>query len=282
MVSDGEDALTPVMERRFDYFGGIDFSGAKEPLSNLWSAVAREEAGKLQIIVLRPHAFRTDLRGFVAEGWRTATNASQEARILWGVDFPFGLPAQAAEHLCGSGITWPGLAAWTADRPPDEVREAVPDPLRTPRVTDTGGAMDPLNLRLYRQTVEGIRWLHELREHASVEVQPQAPDLDATTTLIEVYPSTTIRDLGVRCRRTPARPGEHRARVAALHTWLSFANGSIEAAAVVLEDAWDAVIACLTAWLARNDLHQPFRLGSHRPEVLRLEGWIYRPPAALN
>ena len=27
----------------FTYFGGIDFSGAKEPLANLWTAVGREE-----------------------------------------------------------------------------------------------------------------------------------------------------------------------------------------------------------------------------------------------
>jgi hypothetical protein len=196
--------------------------------------------------------------------------------------FPFGLPGAAAEHLCGDGVTWPTLAAWAADRPPDEVREAVPEPLRTPRLTDTGGAMDPLNLRLYRQTIEGIRWLHELRELTDAAVCPQLPSAEAPTTLIEVYPAATVRDLGVRCRRTPGRPGEQRARVAALHTWLSFADASMEAAAVVLEDARDAVIACLSAWLARDDLNQPFRVGSYPPATINLEGWIYRPPAAIS
>ncbi len=266
----------------FQYFGGVDFSGAKEPLSNLWSALAREEAGKLRIVALRPHAFRADLRSYVADGWRSGAGASQDDLILWGLDFPFGLPGRAAEHLCGNGVSWQTLAAWTADRPPDEVREAVPEPLRTPRLTDTGGAMDPLNLRLYRQTIEGIRWLHELRELIDTAVCPQLPSPDAPTTLIEVYPSATVRDLGVRCRRTPGRPGEQRARVAALHTWLSFADPSMEAAAVVLEDAWDAVIACLSAWLARDDLDQPSRVGSHPRDAINLEGWIYRPPAAIS
>lgn len=268
--------------RAFQYFGGIDFSGAKEPLSNLWSALAREEAGKLRIVALRPHAFRADLRSYVAGGWRTGVAAAPDESILWGLDFPFGLPSGAAEHLCGSSVSWPVLAAWTADRPPDEIREAVPEALRAPRLTDTGGAMDPLNLRLYRQTIEGIRWLHELRELTDAAVCPQLPTPDAPTTLIEVYPSATVRDLGVRCRRTPGRPGEQRARVAALHTWLSFADPSMEAAAVVLEDAWDAVIACLSAWLVRDDLEQPFRVGAHPHAAIRLEGWIYRPPAALG
>jgi hypothetical protein len=266
----------------FQYFGGIDFSGAKEPLSNLWSAVAREEAGKLRIIALRPHAFRADLRSYVADGWRAGVGASGDEAILWGADFPFGLPTGAAEHLCGGSVAWQALAAWTADRPPDEIRDAVPEPLRTSRIADTGGAMDPLNVRLYRQTFEGIRWLHELREITDADVCPQARVPDAATTLIEVYPSATMRDLGVRCRRVPGRPGEQRARAAALNTWLSFTDASMEASALVLEDAWDAVIACLTAWLARDDLDQPFRVGSHPRVAISLEGWIYRPPAAVG
>ena len=52
---------------------------------------------------------------------------------------------------------------------------------------------------------------------------------------------------------------------------------------MTLEDAWDATIACLTAWLARDDLRPA--LPRHRPpsrERLELEGWIYRPPATLG
>ena len=52
--------------------------------------------------------------------------------------------------------------------------------------------------------------------------------------------------------------------------------------AVTLEDAWDATVACLTAWLARDDLHQPFRATDHPRATLELEGWIYRPPATLG
>ncbi|HEV2146756.1 MAG TPA: DUF429 domain-containing protein [Longimicrobiaceae bacterium] len=266
----------------FDYFGGIDFSGAKEPLSNLWSAVGRERDGKLQVVSLCPHAFRQDLAHHVSGGWRKPVEAGEDAPILWGADFPFGLPADAAAALTGGPAGWEATAAWVADRPADEVRSALPEHHKAPRRTDTGGAMAPLDLRLYRQTVEGIRWLHELREADEVSILPQAPHPRARTTLIEVYPSGTVTDLGIRCKRAPSRPGEVRARPAALRPYLTFADPGLEAVAVTLEDAWDAVIACLTAYLARHDLEQPFRIHPTERGTIEREGWIYRAPAALE
>jgi hypothetical protein len=263
----------------FTFFGGIDFSGAKEPLSTLWSALGEERDGKLCILALQPHPFRADLCHHVAGGWRKGV-ADEHARVLWGGDFPFGIPRDAARLLLGGDFTWRETAAWVADRPADEVRAAAAEYQKTPRRTDTGGAMAPFDLRLYKQTVEGLRWLHELLENADVSILPQRPAPDAGTTLIEVYPSITSTDLGLRCRRTPSRPGEVRARPAALRTYLEFDHPSLEATAVALEDAWDAVLACLTAYLARHDLDQPRRLGAPE-DTLALEGWIYRVPEAV-
>ncbi|MBV9774569.1 MAG: hypothetical protein JO040_11500, partial [Gemmatimonadetes bacterium] len=110
---------------------------------------------------------------------------------------------------------------------------------------------------------------------------PQAPRPGAPTTLVEVYPSVTLTDLGIRCRRTPSRPGEVRARPAALRPYLTFAHPCLEATAVALEDAWDAVLACLTTFLVRNDLEQPFRVHPQQRATLEREGWIYRVPQAL-
>jgi hypothetical protein len=266
----------------FAWYAGVDFSGAKEPLSNLWTAIGAMEEGKLTIRALRPHAFRADLCAYVAGGWRHRAGAAEDERILWGVDFPFGLPAPATRHLSGNGAPdWPSLLAWVADRPASEVRDGIPDDLRTPRCTDTGGAMSPFDLRLFKQTVEGLRWLHELREMADVAILPQEPAEDATTTLIEVYPSGAAQELGLPRRRAPARPGETRARAAALRTFVQFADPGLEAIAVTLEDAWDATIACICACLSRDDLDQPFRASSHPESTLRVEGWIYRPPASL-
>jgi hypothetical protein len=268
------------MAERFTHFGGIDFSGAKEPLSNLWTALGREQDGRLRISSVRPHAYRADLGGYVAGGWRNGA-AEENSRILWGVDFPFGVPAVVASVL-GVEPAWPRVVAWIADRPADEVRAAAGDLARSLRVADTSGALPPLDLRLYKQTVEGLRWLQDLREEHGACVRPQAPATDAAVTLIEVYPSGTAQELGIPRRRAPGRPGEIRARAAALRTFLDFEDANTEALVVTLEDAWDAAIACLTAFLCRDDLEQPRRAAPGKEALVDLEGWIYRPPATLS
>lgn len=264
------------------WFGGVDFSGAREPLGNLWTAMGREEEGKLHITSLRPHAFRADLAAFVAEGWRESAGAAADDGILWGVDFSCGLPTAAARHLLGDGVDWGSLIAWVADRPADEVRDALPDGARGPRLTDVAGMLAPLDMRTYRQTVEGLRWLHALGEESEVVVRPQRQPDGSSCQLIEVNPSVTAQDLGLPRRRAPSRPGEYRARAAALRTFLTFADPGDGMIAVTLEDAWDATLSCLTAWIARDDLEQPFRTTQHPREVIELEGWVYRSPAALG
>jgi hypothetical protein len=99
--------------------------------------------------------------------------------------------------------------------------------------------------------------------------------------LMEVYPAGAAQELGLPRRRAPGRPGEMRARAAALRTFLHFADPEHEAIACTLEDAWDATIACLTAWLARADLDQPRRIAGSAMAEIELEGWIYRPPDSL-
>jgi len=263
------------MSEPFATFGGIDFSGAREPLSNLWTAVGHPAGERLRIVSVRPHAFRSDLAGFVVEGWREMG----EGRILWGADFPFGLPSEVAGAI--GARNWEDAVAWVADRPPEEVREAAGGAVRTPRLTDGAGAMAPLDLRIFKQTVEGMRWIQTVREATQVSIHPSGVIPDAPVTLIEVYPSLTVRDLGLPRRRSPGRPGEARARSAALRPYLDFADRDIEAAVVTLEDAWDATIACLGAFLCRADLEQANRVEPRSLDRVALEGWIYRPPAAL-
>lgn len=260
------------------YFGGIDFSGAREPLSNLWSALGEMADGRLRIISLRPHAFRADLAGYVSEGWRAT--AEPDGGVLWGVDFPLGLPPEVCEAL-GISFSWEDTLAWVADRPPDEIKEAAGGAIRASRFTDAG-AMAPLDLRLYKQTVEGLRWLHELREEGKIAVYPQCESAATDTALIEVYPSATVRDLGLPRRRAPGGPGQIRARIAAFKPYLDFADPEVAALAATIEDAWDATIACLTAFLCREDLEQPRRVAPDSISRIVHEGWIYRAPAALE
>lgn len=262
----------------FSFFGGVDFSGAREPLSNLWSAVGRAQGDRLEIVDLRPHAFREDLGGFVAEGWREFVPG--EGPILWGVDFPFGVPLEFCQRI-GESADWRRAIRWVADRPPDEVRNEAADLQKTGRATDFGGAMAPLDLRLYKQTVEGLSWLYELVEEKGVSILPQKPG-KSDTALIEVYPSDAARELGLPRRRSPGKPGERKARAAGLRTYVDFANPGIEALAVTLEDAWDATIACICAFLCRNDLEQPARARPGDADRIGMEGWIYRVPETVE
>lgn len=268
---------------RFRYFGGVDFSGAKEPLSTLWTAVGEERDGKLCIVSLCPQPFRADMVSFVADGWRKHAGAEADDGILWGADFPFGLPVDVVNAIEGlRERSWRGVASWVADRPPEEIREGLPAFHKAPRATDTHGAMAPLDLRLYRQTLEGIRVLWELRDAAEVSIPPVAPRVDAGTVMIEVYPAGAVKDLGIKGSKVPFRPGEVRARPAAFRPFFSFDHPSLEATACTLEDARDACLACVVAWLCRDDLEQPFRLDRVPRQTIETEGWIYRPPAALG
>jgi hypothetical protein len=268
------------MAERFSHFGGIDFSGAREPLSNLWTAIGREHNGRLRILSVRPHAYRADLAAYVTGGWRTGLG-DDDPTSLWGVDFPFGLPDGVAKTL-GCGTTWPQVVAWVADRTPEEVRAAAGDTARSMRTADTPGALAPLDIRLYKQTVEGFKWLQLLHEEHQVSICPQAVQPESRVTLIEVYPSNTAQELGMPRRRAPGRAGEIRARAAALRTFVDFDTPDVEALVVALEDAWDAMIACLTSYLCRDDLEQPFRAGKSSRETIETEGWIYRPPVTVT
>ena len=261
----------------FDVFGGVDFSGAREPLSNLWSALGVPRDGLLHVLDLRPHAFRADLMRFIADGCRPLCDVPDDARVLWGLDFPFSLPQPACEQLLGqTQPSWPDVLEWVATRPPNEVVSAASEFQKTARSVDVGRAMAPLDLRLHKQTLQGMRLLDELRRQPDTCVHPFDSD-PARTTLLEVYPSITARDLGVTGRK-PTKPAQALARRRKLEPFVRFAHPSMEACAATLEDAWDAVLACLTAYLVRDDLDQPWRVGRVPQGLVQLEGWIYRHP----
>jgi|GEM_PF-6896668 len=47
-----------------------------------------------------------------------------------------------------------------------------------------------------------------------------------------------------------------------------------------IEDAWDVVLACLTAYLVKHNLDQPTRLSA--TTLRNQEGWIYRHPQMID
>lgn len=275
------------MSTQFDYFGGVDFSGGREPLGNLWSAVGVERDGRLCIVDLRPHAFREDLLHFLCRDLDALVDSAgagegSRRRALWGMDFPFSLPGDVATALMGrSGpVEWREQVDWLAYQSAADLEASARPHRQVMRAIDPPGAMAPLNIRLLKQTLAGARLLDELVRQQGAAVVPQMEAGDAPCVFIEVYPSATGADVGLKPRR-PARAGHVRARPKMLAPCMTFAHPSLEAAAVTLEDAWDATLACLTAWLVRDDLNQPRRLGRHDAGTLAREGWIYRHPDAI-
>lgn len=267
-----------------EYIGGVDFSGARGALANLWSAAGVERGGRLHVLSLRPHAFRPDLADYLAGGWRDELGAGDGAAMLVGLDFPLGLPGEAAAQAVAPDIGWRRVNAWLAERSAEEVADVLTDYRKTPRACDQGTAMAPLDLRVLKQTVEGARWLHELlapgRVNGGVSILPQAPAPDAALTLIEVYPTGTAKDVGIKAPRRPRAPGQAPTRPAALREYVAFDHPATEATACALEDAWDAVLAALTAFFVRGDLGQPARTRGADDPRYSLEGWIYRHPEA--
>lgn len=262
------------------WFAGLDFSGARGALSNLWTCVGSSRDGRLRVHSLRPHAFRPDAAEYLRAGWRSEIGAPDDAPLLAGLDFPFSVPVAAAALLVDRDADFVALNRYLAERSPDEIVEATPDHRKTPRACDRRTAMAPLDLRVYKQTIEGARFLHELLSDQKTRVLPMLPRDGATLTLIEVSPSITAPDIGIKAPRKPKAPGECRSRPAALAHYVDFDHPSLLAAAITLEDAWDAVLACLAAWLVRDDLDQPGRVGTIDERTLMREGWIFRHPNA--
>jgi len=257
----------------FTVFGGLDFSGAKEPLSNLWACTGVERDGGLVVTDLRPHAYRADAADAIV------SSAGDGGRALWGLDFPFALPVDATRELLGGDDPgWDDLLRWVASHPPSDLVEALPTYAKSTRSVDAGSkALAPLDLRLHKQTVEGMRLLHGLRDRVGAAIAPLAPAEASPVTLIEVYPTVTANDLGLRGRK-PRRAGDAGARREQLRPYVTFDHPSLEATAATIEDAWDAVLACVTAYRVRGHLDQP----EGRSPLTAIEGWIYRDPAAVG
>lgn len=105
-------------------------------------------------------------------------------------------------------------------------------------------------------------------------------DRTGAGTLVEVYPAGSLRAWGLPYRRYKATPalGASVDALLALAPWLNL--GNFEAQCRVSDDAFDAVIAALTARAAALRLTTP--PPPQYPDHARLEGWIVLPTGALS
>jgi hypothetical protein len=179
---------------------GIDFSGSARAGKKIWIATGVIGGKGVEIV--------SCLRASDLPGGSAARQGALEAlrrfiavhpESVFGLDFPFSIPAELIERLAG-GRTWDRLVAWLCDEVRDaaEFRDAcreISGGKELRRATDLESATPfcPYNLRLFRQTYYGIRdLLTPCVADGSAVVPMQRPGSDCAT-LVEVCPASTLK-----------------------------------------------------------------------------------------
>jgi hypothetical protein len=261
---------------------GVDFSGAANAGAKIWIASGAIEGRTLRMEeCIRAEALPGSGRdrGRCLAALRDAIGNQREA--AWGLDFPFGLPADLVEDetweefLRQFPARYAGAHAFRqACRKAAngrEVRRVTDREMRTP--------FSPYNLRLYRQTYHGIRdVLAPLVATGSACVLPMQPAQPARAWVLEVCPASLLKreDLYVPYK---GRTAAHRAnrqrifkRVKGMEGVAAMASGVREAA---LEDpGGDALDGVLAALATFRSLREPARLMAADRAPYALEGYV--------
>lgn len=263
---------------------GVDFSGAQAAGEKIWLASATDDGDTLRVDAVRSAAetFGSDRDAAHAGLREFVRDRDPDAAV--GLDCSFGLPRSVHD-----ADSWPALldrfAGWfdsveafTGTCAERTKRRTGGERTYLKRRTDARtGARSPYHWLVGSQTFYGIRdVLTPLADAVSVE--PMAPR-PAATSLVEVYPASTLRALDLPSRKYkddakhPDAPDRRVDILDGLREWgVSLADGL---APVLLDDsagdALDSVVAAVAvARAARNgfDVREP---DAYDP----VEGYIY-------
>ncbi len=237
------------------YFAGVDMSTTRQALCERTFAACIAQRGEtLELFALFPLRDDAELMGFLVEG----------DFALCGIDAPLCLPPCAFCRDLGCDCRFPAWAAELGE--PWEsffhyrlcdilVRRAVP-PLSPKPALSNGGPVDitPLSLR----------WLRLSRALAAHPRQPLAR-------VVEVYASGTAHLLGKKLALSFSKGPTHRTssleRTRCLSQFSSVfpfrCSGALEVLMVEHQDAFDAVLAAISAVFAAQGrvLHPRMLLG---------------------
>lgn len=205
---------------------GIDFSGAAEPAASIWITEATKHREDRQVVRCDPAWARLELprtadRARVYEALRTFITAHPAA--VFGVDFPFGLPAP----ILGAVDTWEEhlqtfetrFETATADAFRQSCVEraetrAADGNLYQRRETDMRyAAQCPYLPQIQYQTLYGqSRLLKPLVAGDLVRVAPMQAPMDGLPTVIEIYPAATLGVLRLHRQGYKTHPDSQRRR----------------------------------------------------------------------
>jgi hypothetical protein len=179
------------------YVHGVDFSGAEDAGKSIWIATGVIKGKTLEIEEIRPgkdlpHSGKGReqcLSGLV-------DFISKEREGIFGLDFPFGLPAPLVKE-----DSWESFVLSFANRfgDPEGFKErcssaANNKELRRTTDKEQHTPFSPYNLRLYRQTFYGIHDLINpiIRDHLAYFPPMQTPSPDKAW-VIEICPAATLK-----------------------------------------------------------------------------------------
>ena len=275
---------------------GIDFSGAKED-RNTWITSGRLDGdGRLTLDYAQPIR-RDDLYKLLLD-FRTPAVAA--------MDFPFGVPARFAEHIC-HGVpptampeVWRSVLKLELDEFVGTrnafiaARAHLPAAEREPRRAgdrthhpESYSPLHNVNPNMLPMTYLGMRmmgrWHQEHQTRWHVPPLPPAGPYSKTVTLLEMMPGAFLKSIGLPFKgyKSGRRSLELRDRIC---DGLPTASGvavpnldSVRLACRANDDCLDSVVAAVgaAAWaMDPRRFHHP-----NRDELAkaRLEGWIYVP-----
>lgn len=263
-------------------FAGADFSGdMRDPRDRTWLAIVQLVGERLRVRRLEATG-RHGLERIL----RDPDSLLMRAEAI-GLDFPFGLPVQFAEHLFGGPFPeegWWALARRFEELSRPEYLSALQDFRSTQgepkRLTDErhSGA-SPLHRvqpDMGPMTFHGIRMIAEDRSRYVVRPFESAQG----QLLIEVYPGALVRRLELD-REAARGAGRNEAILQAITTMDSLPvdlDASQRRACLDRRDALDAVMAArltAAAVIGGEVERAPESLIEGEGERIRREGWIY-------
>lgn len=260
---------------------GIDFSGARDACSKIWLA---EGLIKGNTLVIQSCIAAKDLFG-LATARQACYGAlrryiGKQGDAVFGLDFPFGLPARILEQPSWEKV----LEAFSHrfDSPETfrlHFKKAVGRELK--RETDllSKTPFSPYNLRIYKQTFYGITQILEplVRTNQAVGLPMQKPRPNVSW-LVEICPASTLKKLNLYLPYKGKDKHHHAARQKILIKICSAASLRFEGNDIketVIQDrygdALDSLVAAAAAFNAREKIEAGWK-----PEVKNMgEGWVY-------
>lgn len=243
---------------------GIDFSGARNAGRLIWIAMGIVSGGAFQLDECFPASDLPDSGADKDHALPALTDfLGRETHSVIGIDFPFGLPAPLVAEKSWRDF----IAAFPARYPnADAFRQScmkAADGRELKRRTDveTKTPFSAYNLRLYRQTYEGIRnVIHPLIMQDLARAIPTQPPENGKAILAEACPASLLKAENLYLSYKGPSPDAATARATILDGLI--ARGLMKPPPPTLRktllnnkggDALDAVIAAIIAIRARND-----------------------------